>query len=61
MRLKTAFEVEGDRNVPAPLIGTPVQRHIRLHSPFVNQIFEMRPQETLKAIIDGLWLNDDDN
>jgi hypothetical protein len=35
--------VEGDRNVPAPLVGTPVQRHIRLHSPLVNQIFEMRP------------------
>jgi hypothetical protein len=35
--------VEGDRNVPAPLVGTPVQRHIRLHSSLVNQIFEMRP------------------
>jgi hypothetical protein len=43
VRLKTAFEVEGDRNVPAPLFGTPVQRHIHLHSPFANQIFEMRP------------------
>jgi hypothetical protein len=42
VRLKTAFAVEGDRNVPAPLIGTPVQRYIRLHAPYCNQIFEMR-------------------
>ena len=27
MRLRTVFEVEGDIPVPAPLFGTPVQRH----------------------------------
>ena len=50
MRLRTAFEVEGDRNVPAPLFGTRVQRHIRLHSPFVNQIIEMRPIGTASQL-----------
>ena len=35
--------LKGDRDVPAPLVGTPVQRHIRLHSPLVNQIFEILP------------------